>query len=84
MGWREYADLLGGTGMRVYILFHGYRNNTNGYPVAAFRTKKALRDFVRKHHPDYKGVARIDPNEMYWQSEYEWMKAEDQTIKVIE
>lgn len=70
--------------MRVYILFHGYRNNTNGYPVAAFRAKKALRDFVRKHHPDYKGVARVEPNEMYWQSEYEWMKAEDQTIEVIE
>ena len=69
--------------MRVYILFHGYRNNTNGYPVAAFRTKKALRDFVKKQ-PPFKAVARIEPNEMYWQSEYEWMKAEDQTIKVIE
>jgi hypothetical protein len=70
--------------MKIYILFHGWRNNTNGYPIVAFRTKKALRGYVKRHHPDYKGVARIEPNEMYWQSEYEWLKCEDHQVKLIQ
>jgi len=70
--------------MRVYILFHGHRNNSRGYTVAAFRSKKRLRAYVAKEFPEFKPTGRFEANEMYWQCEYEWMKAEDQTIKVIE
>jgi hypothetical protein len=69
--------------MKIYILFQGYRNNSNGLPVAAFRTKKSVRDYVKDNYPDYKGVARVDPNKMYWQEEFYWLKCEDETIKVI-
>ena len=70
--------------MKVYILFQGYRNNSNGLPIAAFRTKKQLRKWVKDNYPDYKGIARVNPNEMYWQEEFYWLKCEDETIKVIE
>jgi hypothetical protein len=69
--------------MKIYILFQGYRNNSNGLPIAAFRTKKQLRKWVKDNYPDYKGVGRVDPNEMYWQEEFYWLKCEDETIKVI-
>jgi hypothetical protein len=70
--------------MKVYILFQGWRNNSNGHQIAAFRTKKQLRKWVKDNYPDYKGVGRVDPNEMYWQEEFFWLKCEDETIKVIE
>ncbi len=69
--------------MKVYILFQGWRNSSNGYPIAAFRTKKQLRKWVKDNYPDYKGIGRVDPNEMYWQEEFYWLKCEDETIKVI-
>ena len=71
------------TKMKVYILFQGWRNNSNGSPIAAFRTKKSVRDYVKKNYPYYEGVCRVDPNEMYWQEEFYWLKCEDETIKVI-
>jgi hypothetical protein len=70
--------------MKIYILFQGWRNNCANHPIAAFRSKKSVRDYVRKNYPDYQGVQRMEPNQMYWQSEYEWLRCEDETIKVIE
>lgn len=70
--------------MKVYILFHGWRNNCNGYPVAAFKSKKAVRDYVVKKFPDMKGTQRLEPNEMYWQSEDYWLRCEDERINLIE
>lgn len=72
------------TKMKIYILFQGWRNNSNGCPIAAFRTKKQLRKWVKDKYPDYKVIGRVDPNEMYWQEEFYWLKAENETIKVIE
>lgn len=69
--------------MRVYILSHGWRNNSVGYPVGAFKTKRSVREYVRSKFPQMKGTHRLNPNEMYWQSEGEWMKCDDQTIKVF-
>ena len=69
--------------MKIYILFQGWRNNSNGCPIAAFRTKKLLRSWVSKNFPHYDGKSRIDPNEMYWESEFGWLRCEDETIKVI-
>jgi len=71
------------TKMKVYILFQGNRNNSNGLPIAAFRTKKLVRDYVKKNYPDYEAIGRVDPNEMYWQEEFNWLKCEYETIKVI-
>jgi hypothetical protein len=70
--------------MKIYILFHGWRNNTTGYPDAAFKSKKSVRDYVKKKYPEYKGIARVEPNEMYWQSQYEWLKCEDEPVKLYE
>jgi hypothetical protein len=70
--------------MKVYILFHGYRNNSRGYAVAAFRTKKRLRAYIAKQFPEFKPTGRFEPNEMYWQDDHAWLKSEDEAIKVIE
>ena len=70
--------------MKVYILFHGYRNNCNGYPVAAFKSKKSVREFVPKKYPEFQGKHRIEPSEMYWESGSEWLKCEDYQVQVIE
>ena len=84
MDWRVNADISGGTGMRVYILFHGHRNNSRGYTVAAFRSKKRLRAYVAKEFPEFKPTGRFEANEMYWQDDHAWLKSEDGAIKVIE
>lgn len=70
--------------MKIYILFQGYRNNSNGGPIAAFRTKKQLRKWVKENYPTYEAIGRVDPNEMYWQEDFYWLKCEDETIKVID
>lgn len=70
--------------MKIYILNHGYRHNSNGYEVAAFRTKKRLRAYVAKNYPKFKPIGRFEPNEMYWQDDHAWLKSEDETINVIE
>lgn len=64
---------------KIYILLHGYKNESCGYPIAAFLKKKDLISFVKKEHPEMKAKNRIEPSEMYWQSEDDWMRCDSAT-----
>ena len=64
---------------KIYILLHGYKGSTEGYPLAAFKNKKDLLSFVKEKHPEMKAKCRIEPKEMYWQSEDDWMMCDSST-----
>jgi hypothetical protein len=64
--------------MKIYILFSGHISCDKGSPIAAFKTKKALREFVREEYPDARGPNRMEKNEMYWEDECWWIKCDDQ------
>ena len=73
--------------IKIFILFEGYTGDDSGYPVAAFRTKKALREFVRTRYPKARGEERQTPSELYWQWNREgphdaggWLRADDEGI----
>lgn len=71
--------------MKVYILFRGCRDKYAGRPIAAFRTKKSVRDYVKKNYPYYKKARRTELCQMLWESEYGWLVCnENEPIEVIE
>lgn len=72
---------------KIFILFGGYTGDDKGDPIAAFKTKKAARDFVRKEFPEARGAERTSPSELYWQWEGGgqngrggWLRAYDEGI----
>jgi hypothetical protein len=60
---------------RIYILMHGYQNESHGMPIAAFTTKKRMEEFVK--NKGMRGTSREYPTEMYWEHEYEWMRCDE-------
>jgi hypothetical protein len=53
--------------MKIHILFDGNSGDESGIAIAAFRTKKALRAYVREEYPWARGEQRDAPSELYWQ-----------------
>ena len=51
--------------MNIFILMNGH--GTGSFPEAAFKTKKALKEYIKKEYPDAKGTNRMEKNELYWE-----------------
>lgn len=60
------------------------KNTRNAIIEKGLKLEKQLRKWVKDNYPNYKGVGRVDPNEMYWQEDCCWLNCEDETIKVIQ
>lgn len=70
--------------MKIHILMTGLRGDCQGYPEAAFKTKKALREFMRKEFPEARGTNRMEPNELYWEDEHGGWARCDTQIELVE
>jgi len=44
---------------------NGY--GANSIPEAAFKTKKALKEYIKQEYPDAKGTNRMEKDELYWE-----------------
>jgi len=65
--------------MKIHILMTGLRGDCQGYPQAAFKTKKDLKRYVKKEYPEARGINRMEPNELYWEDEQgRWFRCDDQ------
>ncbi len=42
-------------------------HGANSIPESAFKTKKALKEYIKKEYPDAKGINRMEKNELYWE-----------------
>jgi len=65
--------------IKLFVLMVGIRGDAQGYPLAAFKTKSDLRKFVKYEYPEAKGTNRIEPNELYWEDDIEWLRCDDTT-----
>lgn len=70
--------------MKIHILMTGLRGNYHGYPEAAFKTKKALRNYIKSEFPEARGVNRMEPGELYWEDESGWWAKCDTQIDLIQ
>jgi hypothetical protein len=61
--------------MKIYVLLNGH--GANGLPEAAFKTKKALRDYIKQEYPDAKGTNRMEKDELYWELDGGWFNCEE-------
>lgn len=61
--------------MKIYVLLNGH--GANGLPKAAFKTKKALRDYIKQEYPDAKGTNRMEKDELYWELAGGWFNCEE-------
>lgn len=65
--------------MKLYILMSGQIGDCQGYPHAAFKSKKDVRKYIKKHHPYIRGINRMEPNELYWEDELgSWFRCDDE------
>lgn len=62
--------------MNIYILSTALRGETKGLPEAAFKTKKAMMEYIRTEYADAKGTNRMEKNELYWEHDTGWINAE--------
>jgi len=62
--------------MKIYILSSGIQGCSNDLPEAAFKTKKAMTSYIKKHYPNAIGKSRIEPDELYWEDESMWLWAD--------
>lgn len=69
--------------IKLFVLMVGIRGDAQGYPLAAFKTKSDLRKFVKYEYPEARGTNRIEPNELYWEDDVEWLRCDD-TIPLLQ
>lgn len=68
--------------IKLFVLMVGSIGDSQGYPLAAFKTKSDLRKFVKYEYPEAKGTNRIKPNELYWEDDIEWLRCD--TIPLLQ
>jgi hypothetical protein len=62
--------------IKLFVLMVGSIGDSQGYPLAAFKTKSDLRKFVKYEYPEAKGTNRMEPNELYWEDDIEWLRCD--------
>lgn len=70
--------------MKLFVLFDGIAGDDRGIPVAIFKTKKALKQYVRMRYPQAVGRNRESKSELYWEYDGDpgdtgagWLRAEE-------
>jgi hypothetical protein len=61
--------------MNIFILMNGCGGNS--IAEAAFKTKKALKQYIKKEYPDAKGTNRVEKDELYWELDGEYFNVEE-------
>jgi len=62
--------------IKLFVLMIGSIGDSQGYPLAVFKTKSDLRKFVKYEYPEAKGTNRIKPNDLYWEDDIEWLRCD--------
>ena len=52
-------------------------HGASSVPEAAFKTKKALKEYIKKEYPDAKGTNRVEKDELYWELDGEYFNVEE-------
>ena len=52
-------------------------HGANSISEAAFKTKKALKKYIKQEYPDAKGTNRMEKNELYWELDGGYFSCEE-------